>query len=159
VESPGDGDALHACVALHGHRRAPHAEGALLGGVPEAEAERVAREAARTWAARENGGNVDVKELSRGSRAYLPVYVDGAHLSVGDLQFSQGDGKITGLGGIKMAGFVDLHVDVIRGGMERFGISNPVFEPGPTERGYSEFVTFQGSRWTRTTPSTTWTCG
>ncbi|MBD0319487.1 MAG: acetamidase/formamidase family protein [Gemmatimonadetes bacterium] len=138
-----------AMMSTHGSRFMsnaviPTTEGALLGQLADSAAERVGREAARTWAARENGGNVDVKELSRGSRAYLPVYVDGGHLSVGDLQFSQGDGKITGLGGIKMAGFIDLHVDLIRGGMERFGISNPVFEPGQTDRGYSEFVTFQG---------------
>lgn len=122
----------------------PRPDGALLGSLPASEFDRVAREAARTWAARENGGNVDVKELARGSRAYLPVYVPGANLSVGDLQFSQGDGKITGLGGVKMAGWIDLHVDLVRGGMERYGITNPVFEPGAVERGYGEYVTFQG---------------
>jgi formamidase len=122
----------------------PQAEGALMGIMEAALAERLAGEAARTWAARENGGNVDVKELSRGSRAYLPVYVPGANLSVGDLQFSQGDGKITGLGGVKMAGYIDLHVDLIPDGINRTGITNPVFEPAPVERGYSEYVTFQG---------------
>ncbi|HEX8696557.1 MAG TPA: formamidase [Longimicrobium sp.] len=138
-----------AMLSMHGgtftsEAVVPRAEGALLGGLPAGEYARVAREAARTWSARENGGNVDVKELARGSRAYLPVYVPGAHLSVGDLQFSQGDGKITGLGGVKMAGWIDLHVDLVRGGMERYGIDNPVFEPGPVERGYGEYVTFQG---------------
>lgn len=122
----------------------PRVEGALLGGLAEGDRERVGKEAARTWAARENGGNVDVKELARGSRAFLPVYVPGANLSVGDLQFSQGDGKITGLGGVKMAGWIDLHVEVIPDGMQRYGISSPVFEPGPAERGYGEYVTFQG---------------
>jgi len=68
-----------------------------------------------------------VKELARGSRAYLPVYVPGANLSVGDLQFSQGDGKITGLGGVKMAGYIDLHVDLLRDGINRTGITSPVF--------------------------------
>jgi acetamidase/formamidase len=32
-----------------------------------------------------------IKNLSRGSRCYFPVFVDGANLSVGDLHFSQGD--------------------------------------------------------------------
>lgn len=122
----------------------PRAEGALLGALPASESERVAAEAPRTWAARENGGNMDVKELARGSRLYLPVYVAGAHLSVGDLHFSQGDGKITGFGGIKMAGWIDLHVDLIPGGMERFGISDPVFEPSPVERSGGECLTFMG---------------
>lgn len=122
----------------------PNIGGVLLGHLPSGSFDRVAREAARTWAVRENGGNMEVKELARGSRAYFPVYVPGANLSVGDLQFSQGDGKITGFGGIMMAGWIDLHVDLIRGGMERYGISNPVFEPGPVERGYSGYVTFQG---------------
>lgn len=122
----------------------PQPAGALLGHAPGAEAARIAAEAARTWAARENGGNVDIKELAPGSRVFLPVYVPGAHLSVGDLQFSQGDGKITGLGGIKMAGYIDLHVDLVRDGMRRHGIMSPVFEPGPLERAYGDYVTFQG---------------
>lgn len=122
----------------------PQRRGALLGGLPASDVDRVASEAARTWAARENGGNVDIKELAPGSRVYLPVYRDGAHLSVGDLQFSQGDGKITGLGGVKMAGYIDLHVDLVRDGMARHAISSPVFRPAPVERGYGAHLTFQG---------------
>lgn len=36
-------------------------------------------------------GMIQIKNLSRGSRCYFPVFVDGANLSVGDLHFSQGD--------------------------------------------------------------------
>lgn len=79
-----------------------------------------------------------------GSRVFLPVYLPGANLSVGDLQFAQGDGKITGLGGIKMARWIDLHVDVIPGGMERYGVERPVFESKGAERCYGNAVTFQG---------------
>lgn len=122
----------------------PQARGALLGELPAGSVERVAGEAARTWPARENGGNVDIKELSRGARAFLPVYVPGANLSVGDLQFSQGDGKITGFSGIKMAGWIDLKVEVIPGGMERLRISQPAFEPGPIDRASGPFLTFEG---------------
>lgn len=122
----------------------PMPDGALLGHLSEAEFEGVAKEAARTWPARENGGNVDVKELSRGSRAYLPVWVEDAHLSIGDLQFSQGDGKITGFGGIKMAGWVQLRVDVIRDGMRRYAITNPTYEPGPLDRSLGPALTFEG---------------
>ena len=41
----------------------------------------------------------------------------GAKLSMGDLHFSQGDGEITFCGAIEMGGFMDLHVDLIKGGM------------------------------------------
>jgi formamidase len=138
-----------AVASTHGGRfvsgtMIPQPEGALMGELHGPEAERLARDAPRTWAARENGGNLDVKELARGSRAYLPVYVPGANLSVGDLQFSQGDGKITGLGGVKMAGYIDLHVDLIPDGINRTGITSPVFEPAPVDRGYAEYLTFQG---------------
>ena len=44
-----------------------------------------------------------------------------ANLSMGDLHFSQGDGEITFCGAIEMGGFMDLHVDLIKGGMEAYG--------------------------------------
>ena len=34
---------------------------------------------------------IQIKNLSKGSRCYFPVFVKGANLSVGDLHFSQGD--------------------------------------------------------------------
>lgn len=36
-------------------------------------------------AGRENGGNCDIKNLSRGCKVYFPVFVEGANLSVGAL--------------------------------------------------------------------------
>lgn len=58
--------------------------------------EKVGREGARTIPGRpEHGGNCDIKNLSRGSKVYLPVHVEGAKFSVGDLHFSQGDGEIS----------------------------------------------------------------
>lgn len=122
----------------------PGAAGALLGQVPVQEYDRLAQEAARTWAARENGGSIDVKELNPGARAFLPVYVPGAKLSVGDLQFSQGDGKITGFGGIKMAGWIDLKVDLIRDGMRQRRIFTPVFERQSPGAVSCDGITFQG---------------
>src|SRR3712207_8317030 len=57
-----------------------------------------------------------------------PVFVPGANLSLGDLHFSQGDGEITFCGAIEMGGFVDLHVDVIKGGMQTYGVGeNAIF--------------------------------
>jgi Predicted acetamidase/formamidase len=73
------------------------------------------------------------------------VHVPGAKLSGGDLHFSQGDGEITFCGAIEMGGFIDFHVDLIKGGMETYGVTtNPVFMPGNVEPRYSEFLTFIG---------------
>src|SRR5919201_2009422 len=66
-------------------------------------------------------------------------------LSGGDLHFSQGDGEITFCGAIEMGGFIDFGVDLIKGGMETYGVStNPIFLPGRVEPRYSEFMSFVG---------------
>ncbi|CEH28815.1 Formamidase [Aneurinibacillus migulanus] len=123
----------------------PTPDSAVLGTLKGAEFDRVAREGARTVPPRENGGNCDIKNLSKGSRIYFPVFVKGGKLSLGDIHFSQGDGEITFCGGIEMAGWVDLHVDVIKGGMSRYNvINNPMFKPGPVEPHYSDYLVFEG---------------
>jgi formamidase len=48
----------------------------------------------RTYPPRENGGNVDIRDLGPGARLWLPVHVRGAQLSVGDVHFAQGDGEV-----------------------------------------------------------------
>jgi formamidase len=48
----------------------------------------------RTYPPRENGGNIDIRDLGSGARLWLPVHVPGALLSVGDLHFAQGDGEV-----------------------------------------------------------------
>lgn len=50
--------------------------------------DRIASEAARTVPGRENGGNCDIKNLSRGCTVYFPVFIHGASLSMGDMHFS-----------------------------------------------------------------------
>ena len=52
-----------------------------------------ASEGLRTVPPRENCGNVDVKQLTRGSRLFVPVSVPGALYSVGDGHFAQGDSE------------------------------------------------------------------
>jgi acetamidase/formamidase len=42
------------------------------------------------------GGNSDVRQLVKGARLQLPVYVEGAKFSAGDGHMAQGDGEITG---------------------------------------------------------------
>ncbi|MEV7012788.1 formamidase [Streptosporangium sp. NPDC051022] len=123
----------------------PLADNALAGTATGEVADRIAREGARTVPARENGGNHDIKNFTRGARVFFPVYVKDAKLSGGDLHFSQGDGEITFCGAIEMGGFVDFHIDLIKGGMEKYGVStNPIFMPGNVEPRYSEFLSFIG---------------
>lgn len=122
----------------------PNPDNAILGSLKGAEFDRVAAEAARTVPPREHGGNCDIKNLSKGSRIYFPVYIDGANLSMGDIHFSQGDGEISFCGAIEMSGYIDLHVDIIKGGMEKYGMVNPIFKPGPVEPHYSEYLIFEG---------------
>lgn len=123
----------------------PLPDSAILGSLSGAEFNRVAGEAARTAPPRENGGNQDIKNLTAGSRIFYPVFVPGAKLSFGDLHFSQGDGEITFCGAIEMGGFMDLHVDVIKGGMTKYGIKeNAMFMPGLRDPQYSEWLAFSG---------------
>lgn len=42
------------------------------------------------------GGNIDCKELTAGSRLFLPVEVEGAGLYLGDGHAAQGDGEVSG---------------------------------------------------------------
>ncbi|WP_018952266.1 formamidase [Thioalkalivibrio sp. AKL12] len=122
----------------------PYEDTALMGDMKGEEAKRAAREGARTVPPREHGGNCDIKNLSRGSRVYFPVYVKGAGLSVGDLHFSQGDGEITFCGAIEMAGVIDLKVGLIKGGMQKYNISSPVFQPSQVDPQFRDYLIFEG---------------
>lgn len=123
----------------------PLQEQTLAGTATGEVAAAIARDGARTVPARENGGNHDIKNFTRGSRVFYPVHVEGALFSGGDLHFSQGDGEITFCGAIEMGGFIDFPVDLIKGGMATYGVStNPILMPGNVEPRYSEFVTFIG---------------
>jgi formamidase len=122
----------------------PLEQGALAGTLSGEARDRVAREGARTIPPRENGGNVDIKNLTRGARIWFPVFVNDALFSVGDLHFSQGDGEITFCGAIEMAGWIDFGVDLIKGGVGKYGVVNPLFKLGHYEPRYSEYLCFEG---------------
>lgn len=47
---------------------------------------------------RANGGNIDIRGLTIGSRLLLPVRVEGALFSTADCHSAQGDGEVTGTG-------------------------------------------------------------
>lgn len=125
----------------------PNPHEALAGTLRQgtADFDTVARDGARTIPPRENGGNHDIKNFTRGARVLYPVHVPGAKFSGGDLHFSQGDGEITFCGAIEMGGFIDFGVDLIKGGMEKYGVTtDPIFMPGNVEPRYSEFISFCG---------------
>ncbi len=122
----------------------PSAGTAHMGRLTGEAKAKAAAEGARTVPPREHGGNCDIKDLSRGSKVFFPVYVDGAGLSVGDLHFSQGDGEITFCGAIEMAGWVHMKVTLIKGGMAKYGIKNPIFKPSVMTPNYKDFLIFEG---------------
>jgi formamidase len=122
----------------------PYAETAHMGRLKGSAAKEAALVGARTVPPREHGGNCDIKNLSRGSTVYFPVYVKGGGLSMGDIHFSQGDGEITFCGAIEMAGYLDIRVNLIKGGMAKYGIKNPIFKPSPLEPHYTSFLIFEG---------------
>ena len=117
---------------------------AHMGRMKGDEREVAASEGARTVPPREHGGNCDIKDLSRGSKVYFPVYVDGGGLSVGDLHFSQGDGEITFCGAIEMAGWIHMRTNIIKDGMAKYGIKNPIFKPSPITPAYNDHLIFEG---------------
>ncbi|CAN7722096.1 acetamidase/formamidase family protein [Pseudorhodoferax sp. LjRoot39] len=130
--------------ATSGLANPPFAGTAHMGQLRGDAAAKAAATGARTVPPREHGGNCDIKDLSRGSKIFFPVYVDGAGLSVGDLHFSQGDGEITFCGAIEMAGWVHMKVTIIKDGMAKYGIKNPIFKPSPIVPTYNDYVIFEG---------------
>ncbi|KAF3327511.1 putative formamidase [Carex littledalei] len=151
-----DTGSLKLCEVLHQRPLAslPTPKNCLLGKIKEGSSEwqKMANEAARTIPGRENGGNCDIKNLSRGSKVYLPVFVEGANLSTGDMHFSQGDGEVSFCGAIEMSGFLELKCEIIREGMKEYLTPmgptplhvNPIFEIGPVEPRFSEWLVFEG---------------
>src|SRR5882672_3417323 len=122
----------------------PPAPTAHMGRMKGEAAKAAAAEGARTVPPREHGGNCDIKNLSRGSTVYFPVYTKGAGLSMGDIHFSQGDGEITFCGAIEMAGYLDIRVNLIKGGVAKYGVLNPIFQTSPMEPRYSKHLVFEG---------------
>lgn len=69
------------------------------------------------------GGNLDIRDLTRGSKLYLPVEVEGALFSVGDTHACQGDGEVCGTA-VETAMSVQLRFGLLKGA----GFSGPRFE-------------------------------
>jgi acetamidase/formamidase len=73
---------------------------------------------------RANGGNMDNKHMGAGTTVYLPVFVEGALLSIGDTHAAQGDGEVCGTG-VEAPMRVVLEVNVRKGGRS---IPEPEYE-------------------------------
>jgi acetamidase/formamidase len=63
---------------------------------------------------RENGGNIDIRHLTAGTKVMFPVLVPGALFSCGDCHSAQGDGEVNGTG-IETSMTVTLRFRVLKG--------------------------------------------
>jgi acetamidase/formamidase len=80
------------------------------------------------------GGNMDVRDIARGTELFLPIEVAGALFSVGDTHAAQGDGEVCGTA-IESPMRVALKFDLI----EQTPLAFPRFRtPGPVSRHLAE---------------------
>jgi formamidase len=101
-----------------------------------------ANECLRTIPPREHGGNMDIRYLQSGVTIYLPCYVDGCGLAVGDLHYAQGDGEVAGTA-LEMDAIVTLTVDVLKDG--------PRLDRGPHYEGPARLLDIPSRRFYATT--------
>nr|AIF17565.1 formamidase (Formamide amidohydrolase) [uncultured marine thaumarchaeote KM3_78_A04] len=104
--------------------------GAVLGPDPAGAVpatEPLASEGLRTVPPRENGGNMDIKQLTAGTRLLLPVFTPGALFSAGDAHFAQGDSECCGTA-VEMDCTLHVNFRVLPGEAERRDLRFPIFE-------------------------------
>lgn len=68
-----------------------------------------------------HGGNMDTKLIRKGNTLYLPVFIEGAKLAMGDLHAVMGDGEVS-ICGLEVPGVVTVTVDVIKGKQEEWPV-------------------------------------
>ncbi|MFT5392806.1 MAG: formamidase [Gammaproteobacteria bacterium] len=95
-------------VTRGGRALAPDAEDAIPSLEP------IASTGLRTMPPRENCGNLDAKQLTAGSKLYIPVNVPGALFSVGDAHYAQGDSECC-VTAIEMGATVRLRLNLLKG--------------------------------------------
>jgi amidase len=61
-----------------------------------------------------HGGNMDVKELTSGTKLYLPVFAEGALFAAGDIHAVQADGEVC-VSAVEVSGEILLSFDILRG--------------------------------------------
>ena len=87
---------------------------------------RIAGQGLRTIPPREGGGNLDIKQLSKGAHLLLPVDAPGALFSAGDAHFAQGDCETCGTA-IEMNATLHVRFAVRKGEAAKKGIRHPRF--------------------------------
>ncbi len=97
----------------------PSPAGAVPGG-------RCGLEGLRTLPPRENGGNFDVKQLTKGSKLLLPVFAKGALFSTGDGHFAQGDGEVC-VTAVEMGATVAVRFKIHKDLAKKRTFAGPVF--------------------------------
>lgn len=85
----------------------------------------------RTIPPREHGGNLDIRYLQAGASIYLPCYVAGCGLAIGDVHYAQGDGEVAGTA-LEMDATVTVVTEIIKDG--------PSLPRGPHYEGRSELL-------------------
>lgn len=81
----------------------------------------------RTIPPRENGGNMDVKQMQVGTTVLFPCFIDGCGLFVGDVHYAQGDGEVSGTA-VEMGARVTVVTEVLEGAGAQ--ITQPHFRGG-----------------------------
>lgn len=72
-------------------------------------------ECLRTIPPREFGGNMDIRYMKAGATIYLPCFIDGCGLAIGDFHYAQGDGEVSGTA-IEMDADITVTTQVIKDG-------------------------------------------
>jgi formamidase len=80
---------------------------------------------------------MDIRYLKAGVSIYLPCYVDGCGLAIGDLHYAQGDGEVSGTA-IEMSADVWATTEVLRDG--------PDLSRGPHYEGPSSLLDIPSER-------------
>jgi len=87
------------------------------------------------------GGNIDVRELSKGATLYLPVLNEGALFSAGDAHAAQGDGEVC-INGIECPADVTLRFQLHKGTR----LTGPVIETsGSQAREADEWIVVESA--------------
>ena len=94
-------------------------------------------ECLRTIPPREHGGNMDIRYLKAGVSVYLPCFIDGCGLAIGDLHYAQGDGEVSGTA-IEMSADVWVTTEVLKDG--------PDLSRGPHYEGSSQLLDIPSRR-------------
>jgi acetamidase/formamidase len=77
-----------------------------------------------------HGGNMDIKHLTKGSKVELPVWVEGALFSTGDVHAAMGDGEVC-VTAIECAGHATFRFGLVKG----TGLKMPRYSTKIEEKG------------------------